>query len=583
MLKDCIEVFENEYKKYGDKLILDSYIPTDGKYILISKQENNDFKIEESLDIKYNKKTNKIEGRENLYFKDICNYDYNSKIINTNKSIESKKTIHSNNYLSFIIKKECLSDGKLTESIIDNYYKRLSNPYLKYAKGRAKQIYEEVEANLDKIDQELLDCIKIWIKNNIFNLEKLGIEISGKDYLKIFVIAPIEKYIDEGNRYLIPNIYIKNDFNLKINNKLYGVPNNNMNLNSNKPFLENKTRKSKLLYILEKKEVILQQKFFDYLMNFAREGKTNIYFNEDGIQAFKNDSLIEAAFKGVYMRINKGEKELEIHSYDLLTSYKYKLPKVFKFKNILDVETKNTEINYVNPKNRKELQVIIDNVFFSKYLINNYFTDSKDIPIKDSILKRNLLLSRDIIFNWIYKGYENGVYGVLDKVSLDLIKNSILFGYMKKAPHQFNLRQAIKNYFEGGNDMGDKIFELKNNLRTKINSNDTSYFESDEEYYFSVGQFVNYLLSKSKSKNKPHSLVNPFINAKNDKLIKEKLRNLYKRYNYNIEMHWKKIKNIYAMILSYEPKGNVNQDIIIAGYLHSNLIKEINKGEKDNE
>lgn len=582
MLKDCIEIFENEYKKHGDKLILDSYIPADGKYILISRQENNDFKILDSLDIKYNKKTSKIEGRENLYFKDICNYDYNSKLIDMNKPIDGKKIIQSNNYLSFIIKKESLSNGKLTEDIIDNYYKILSNPYLKYTKIKARQIYEEVEYNLGKVDQELLDCIKIWIKNNIFTLDKLGIEISGKDYLKIFVIAPIEKYTDEGKRYLIPNIYNSNDFNEKIEKNLYGLPNDNMNLNSKKPFLENKTRKLKIPNIVDSKSISLQKKFFDYLMNFASEGKTNIYLNEDGIQALKNGELIISDFEGMYMKIKKG-KEVEIHSYDLVTSYKYKLPKIFKFKNILDIESKNTEINYGNFKNRKELKVIIDNVFFSKYLINNYFTDSKDIPIKDSILKRNLLLSRDVIFNWIYKGYENAVYGVLDKVSLELIKNSILFGYIKKASQQFNLRQAIKNYFEGGNDMGDKIDGLKNNLRTKINSNDTSYFESDEEYYFSVGQFVNYLLSKSRGKNKTHSLVNPFINAKNDKVIKEKLRNLYKRYNYDIDMYGKRVKNIYAMIVSYEPKGNVNQDIIIAGYLHSNLIYESNKEEKCNE
>ncbi|MDM8128615.1 hypothetical protein QUV80_09030 [Paraclostridium benzoelyticum] len=128
--------------------------------------------------------------------------------------------------------------------------------------------------------------------------------------------------------------------------------------------------------------------------------------------------------------------------------------------------------------------------------------------------------------------------------------------------------------------MGDIVLELKNNLRTKINCADTNYFESDEEYYFSVGQFVNYLLSKSKGKNKPHSLANPFINVKNNEVIKEKLRNLYKRYNYYIDMHGRRVKNLYAMIVSYDPQGKVNQDMIIAGYLHSNLIYESNKEEK---
>ncbi|WP_264318867.1 hypothetical protein [Paraclostridium bifermentans] len=41
-------------------------------------------------------------------------------------------------------------------------------------------------------------------------------------------------------------------------------------------------------------------------------------------------------------------------------------------------------------------------------MINNYYTEAKDISLKDSVIKRNLLLSRQAIFNWIYKGNENG-------------------------------------------------------------------------------------------------------------------------------------------------------------------------------
>mgnify|MGYP003374090933 FL=1 len=128
--------------------------------------------------------------------------------------------------------------------------------------------------------------------------------------------------------------------------------------------------------------------------------------------------------------------------------------------------------------------------------------------------------------------------------------------------------------------MADLIYDMKNNLREKINAKDTQSIESDKEYYFAVGQFVNFLLSKSKSKNKLHSLANPFINAKSDKVIKEKLRNIYKRYNYDIDMYSKRVNNIYAMIVSYETQGKVDQDMIIAGYLHSNLIYEGKKGEE---
>ena len=578
MLKDCIEIFEKELLLKGENLIIDNYLPSDGTYVIVSTKDD-EFFIKDVFDIKYNKKLNEIEGRENIYFKQICEYDYNSKLIDMNKPIDTKKVIHSNNYLSFFIKKESITNKKITSEIIENYYKILSNPKLKYKTLKAKEIYNSVEENLEDIDQEFLQKIQLWIKENIFKLDNLGIEIKGKDYLKIFFEVPIEKYINEGKRYLIPNIYNSNDFNQIISNEVYGLHNNNMGLNSKKPYLENKSRKTKVPYLLNQSEVLLQKKFFDYLLNLASKGQVNVYINDIDIKSFKNDDMIDDKdFNGIYMRIKKG-KELEIQSYDLITSYKYLLKKPFKLQNILDLSDKYIDNEYEECGDRKKFQSVINNVLFSKYLVNNYFTDAKDISIKDNILKKNLLISRDKIFGYIYKGNEVGVYEILNKVSLELIKNNIIIGNFIKASHQYNMRCSLENYFKGGVNMSDLIYDIKSKLREKINSEDTQNIEDDKEYYFALGQFINYLLSKSKSNKKVHSLANPFINAKNDRIIKDKLRNIYKKYNYDINMNSKRVNNLYAMIVSYESQGKVNQDMIIAGYLHSNLIYESNKGE----
>ena len=578
MLKNCIEIFEKEFLSKGENLIIDNYLPSDGTYIIVSIK-NDEFFIKDVFDIKYNKKLNEIEGRENIHFKQICEYDYNSKLIDMNKPIDTKKVIHSNNYLSFFIKKESITNKKITSEIIENYYKILSNPKLKYKTSKAKERYNSVEKNLEDIDQEFLQKIQLWIKENIFKLDNLGIEIKGKDYLKIFFEVPIEKYINEGKRYLIPNIYNSNDFNQIISNEVYGLHNNNMGLNSKKPYLENKSRKTKVPYLLNQSEVLLQKKFFDHLLNLASKGQVNVYINDTGIKSFKNDDMIDDKdFNGIYMRIKKG-KELEIQSYDLITSYKYLLKKPFKLQNILDLSDKYIDNEYEECGDRKKFQSVINNVLFSKYLVNNYFTDAKDISIKDNILKKNLLISRDKIFGYIYKGNEVGVYEILNKVSLELIKNNIIIGNFIKASHQYNMRCSLENYFKGGVNMSDLIYDIKSKLREKINSEDTQNIEDDKEYYFALGQFINYLLSKSKSNKKVHSLANPFINAKNDRIIKDKLRNIYKKYNYDIDMNSKGVNNLYAMIVSYESQGKVNQDMIIAGYLHSNLIYESNKGE----
>lgn len=97
------------------------------------------------------------------------------------------------------MKKESLINGKLTNEIIDNYYETLSDPFIKYSKSQnAMKIYESVEKELGKVDKEIVERIRNWIKENIFNLD---IDIKGKDYLKIFFEYPIKDYKREGKRY----------------------------------------------------------------------------------------------------------------------------------------------------------------------------------------------------------------------------------------------------------------------------------------------------------------------------------------------------------------------------------------------
>lgn len=584
MIKDCLKVFDNILEKSnGDKLILDSYIPADGTYIIVSKKDE-EYEIKDTINIKLDKKTKKID-KSNKYYEDICKYDYNSKLIDMNKPIDGKKIIQSNNYLSFIIKKESLTNGKLCDERIEEYYSKLENPYLKYSSGNSKEVYKLVEDELGKPNVDKIEEFKNWIRKNIFNL---NIDITGKDYLKIFFEAPIEEYEREGKRYLIPNIYNNNDFNVNYNKEIFGLPNDNMGLNAKKPYLENKTRKVTVPYLLNNSEVLLQKKFFDYLMNFAVMGKVNIYIDTDKnkIYPYENGDMPDENFNGIFLRIKKG-KEVEIVDYDIITSYKSNLTKKFNFKNILEIDqtSKNVSIqNYQEIGKIKDIQQILNEVFFSKYLVNNYFTDPGDISINDGCLKNNLILSRNVLFNFLYKGVDNGVFNVLNKVSLSLIKGSIDNGYIPKASHQFNLRWSLINYFKGGRDMADIIHGIKDSLRIKINASITDKLDNDDEYYFAVGQLVGYLLSKSKGKKKPHSLANPFINGKSNDDIKEKLRRLYSKYSYDLDSKGKRFNNLYTMIIGYVPEDNkVNQDLVLGGYLSNSLIYESTKGAEVDE
>ena len=170
MLKECIDVFKRELDYKGERLLLDSYMPAEGTYIIVT-EENGNFiiKDENIIDIKYDNKTKEPINSESELNK-IRAKDYYSRLISTDKPIDKKKKIHSNNYLSLLIKKESFSDKievkkRVTNEIIEGYYQVLENPYLKYKDKNSKMIYKSIEDELGEVNSEIIKKIKFKTKD----------------------------------------------------------------------------------------------------------------------------------------------------------------------------------------------------------------------------------------------------------------------------------------------------------------------------------------------------------------------------------------------------------------------------------
>ena len=591
MFKECLDVF-SEMLKHEDNLILKGYVPADGSYIIVK----NDGTVK-NADIKFDKKTRDLNCTDDTLLNDICFYDYHSKLISMNKPIDIKKVIHSNNYLAFAVKKESITT-KLTEAIIDNYYDTLKNPLeKKYKKSKeASKIYQKFEEDHGVVNITLLEKCRSWIKQHIFSIDKLvNVDLEKKEYLKIFfeVFETNEEdnkknkelFIQEDNRYIYPNIYNNNYYNVEVDGKIQGIPDNNMGMNAKKPFLSIKTRKNPASYLLDGDTALLQKQFFEYLMNFATNGKNNIYVDiiNNKIEAY-SDKEEREKFSGIeagyYLRIQKG-KELEIQVQDSIVNYQDKLLLNFNYQDFfkMNIEkypeyTKNIGI-YTK---RTDVGRLINNIFFSKYLLTNYFTDANDISVKDSVLKRIIIMYRNVIFDWIYKGIDNNFEVVEKQFVLELIKNTLINDYNLRAMTQLNLHWSFEDYFanlekRGGEKMADIATKIRMSVKEKVMSKDKAVIvNNNEEYYYAIGQLMAYFISLSKASKKAQSLINPVLNAQNDTVIKTRLLQLYKKYNYNILTKNSRVKNLYAMILGYKPEGKVNQEMILFGYMDNNVI-----------
>lgn len=580
MLQDCIRIFKKELEKHTDALIVDNYTPKDGTYILI-KILDHTFEIGEPLNIWYNRKTDEIEGSTNSDFRFIQQLDYYSKLVEMNKPMDPKKIIHSNNYLTFFVKKESLASNKLTDEIIDGFYQILTDPRVKYdKKPKTLSLYDSVEQKLGKPDESLVNRIHFWIKENIF---QLGVDISKKDYLKLFFVfedtrKTEELYRSEGKRYLLPNIYNNNDFNLISDDEIYGLPNDNIGMNSKKPYLENKNRKIKVPYMLSLEDVLLQSQFFDYLMGKASVGYVNVYIdsNQENIRFYKQTELPKDFEHGYYLRIQKG-KEVEIHNMDAISEYHYHLKKKFYYKKILPLsaEAKKTMVSsYGVKRNLQEMQFLIDDVLFSKYLMGNYTNEPGSVSIKDSVLKYNVLIARDVLYAWFFKGETSRLEALLKSVSLNLIINSINKGYLLKAVHQLNLRWSLMDYFSENNEMEEEIVNVRERLKKCIVNKEEWDFLNSDEYYYAVGQLMRYYVSKVKSKKQELSILNPLLNAGNDKVLKKHLMQMFQRVNHAIELSDYRVLDLIAHVEAYETSEKINKDMILGGFAASLLIYE---------
>ena len=579
MLQECIAVFQKilEEQGGGEKRILDEYVPADGTYLLVSRDGN----IQVQEEIKFNKTTKQVEG--GLHFREFCFWDYHSRLISMNKPVDSKKIIHSNNYFSFWIKKDNLASKKLTLEIIDGYYDTLADPIgKKYGKSKeAIRIYQKFEEKEGAVDQDKLERCRQWIKEHIFSLD--GVDLSKKDYLKIFFEAEEEEYIREDRRYILPNIYNNNEYNVEINGEIFGLPDNNLGMNAKKPFLSIKTRKYPAPYLLNENQIIQQKYFFDYLANQAASGRFNIYVDTDKNEIHPCEDVCEERIdSGYFLRLKKG-KETEIPWQDNLSGYKQEMDVPFLFKNFTKTEYKKHPeytkwIQMINQ--RKDFRNCINDVVFWNYLNGNLWMKAADVSAADDKMRCDILMAREAIREWSItaagRDQDSRLEKVLDSASLNSLKRSVLENQSERTIWQLNFRWSCKEYFSQKEDesVGRSACEVLENVKKKILSDETVYIEEnhDKEYYFAVGQLVAYLISLSKSGDRNQALINQFLNVANNDMLRQKLTQLYTKYNYAISDGSKRVKNLLAMIMAYVPDQPIDAEMFIWGYAANNIV-----------
>ena len=562
MIDEALEVFRKIYDKEEEKLVVSKHIPKDGTYILVNKKSG---KIIETLNISYDKKSKKINGELNQYYGYFRAFDYYSNLVDMNKPMDPKKTIHSNQIYSFFIKKDSIRENKLTKSIIEGYKKNLLNPEEKYNSKEAKELYKNIAEKLPKIEKDIVEDIFLWIEDNVN--ENLLDNDNKKDYLKIFFIEDnldksLELFKNEHKRYLIPNIFNSNDYNKRIGETIYGLSNNNMGLNAKKAFLENKTRRISTPYLVNTDEILLQYAFYNYLLPEVKQGNYFIYFLENEIipRTYK-----EGCPNGAKYLLNASySKDVDIKNFNVISKNSSKEINI-NFKEILHQKKKDTdEIEYGN-LNREKMMNNINKILFYNSLLGNFLLNDGDLDIKDIEVKKLLMKYRNAFYKWFYLNDETEVKKNIRKIYLDAVMVAIGNGHFFKASQQLDFGFCLEKYFYGKSELMEEIMNVKEVFLNHTLSEEEWEFLNDEEYFFAVGQILAYINYMRNSKAKSLNFIKQLTFVKNIDVLKEKIKKIVISYSHIFETKNKKINRTISNISLYQPK-EIRIDILLAGF-----------------
>ena len=562
MIDEALEVFRKIYDKEEEKLVVNKHIPKDGTYILVNIKSG---KIIEKLNISYDKKAKKVDGEFNQYYSYFKAFDYYSNLVDMNKPMDPKKTIHSNQIYSFFIKKDSIRENKLTKAIIEGYKKNLLNPEEKYNSKEAKELYKNIAEKLSKIEKNIVEDIFLWIEDNVN--ENLLDNDNKKDYLKIFFVEDnldksLELFRNEHKRYLIPNIFNSNDYNRRIGETIYGLSNNNMGLNSKKAFLENKTRRVSTPYLVNTDEILLQYAFYNYLLPEVKQGNYFIYFLENEIipKTYK-----EGCPNGAKYLLNASySKDVDIKNFNVISKNSSEEISI-NFKEILHQKKKDTdEIEYGN-LNKEKMMNNINKILFYNSLLGNFLLNDGDLDIKDIEVKKLLMKYRNAFYKWFYLNDETEVKRNIKKIYLDAVMVAIGNGYFFKASQQLDFGFCLEKYFYGKSELMEEIMNVKEVFLNHTLSEEDWEFSNDEEYFFAVGQILAYINYMRNSKAKSLNFIKQLTFVKNIDVLKEKIKKIVISYSHIFETKNKKINRTISNISLYQPK-EIRIDILLAGF-----------------
>jgi CRISPR-associated protein Csh1 len=429
----------------------------------------------------------------------------------------------------------------------------------------------------------------------------------------------IDVLIESHSKYLGLNVFNKDKYNESYQNELLGVSDSLSGFNDKKIFLQHKSALSGVSYRVGQKEAQLLWKFFQMQSNRQLPNPLPIFVDQEEDLNKATVKLHQSGKALGYTEIVKQlatlkdsnlqnfyliffdprGKKSKIMDIDFVPLFNYKIEGLI-IKEIFDLkgafETTITDVF--------QLQYEVFNKIFNGHLVSErkdgglwlkYFDDIDTNPkygLTDAIVHL-MHQYRKAFYDYIYKSRHQAITckmfdDMVIKSILDDIRHDEEFNKHNKIKEKLNIWFNLFDFFSQNQNrinMANKTLELRESLK-KISVNEDQYIQSDDEFAFASGQIMWKILVQSKSSNKSHALLEPFLQKTDAIEFKKAIARSFDTYKHEFKFYPTKyaFDKLMSEVMGYEPsEKNMKNHLpmILAGYFSNSLFKQ--EKEIDNQ
>lgn len=281
---------------------------------------------------------------------------------------------------------------------------------------------------------------------------------------------------------------------------------------------------------------------------------------------------------------------IRFYDVDYVDSFDYKLEN-FSIKNIFEI--KNFNIGAIDNIFELEWKIFEKFLYTLKgenentYLLkNNYFAEKINVSKGEKLpamVATKFYQYNKAIFDVVYKGKLESFTGFMfDDLCISIIREQIKlnddWGKTYKIREKLALYISLYKNFNKGEDLATTIKDLRQKIEVLL-ENDEIHLESDKEFAFASGQLIWYILSKSKSESKTHSLLDIFISKNKAEDFKMVMAQHIQKYSHAFKFFQNKswFDKLVGEVMAYEPEQQTIKGLIpliMAGYFSKNSISE---------